>query len=92
MQNGAEYRGGEFVRGFKSTERKWSLTGERNRSIARLKTFDVPRSHEFCRKYQVDKQALRNLLQSLKEKDLILEDPDFDEPWDVRKLDRVEFS
>lgn len=69
---------------------------EEIRSIARLKTFELPRSDEFCQQYQVtDKQALRNLLQRLRErdeKDLILEDPDFDKPWDVRKLERSEFS
>ena len=61
------------------------------RSIARLTTwFD-----EFCQRYQVqvtDEQALRSLLRDLREKELILEDPDFDEPWDVRKLERSEFS
>ena len=50
---------------------------------------------EFCQRYQVqvtDEQALRSLLRDLREKELILEDPDFDEPWDVRKLERSEFS
>ena len=66
---------------------------EEIRSIARLKTFELPRCDEFCQQYQVtDKPGLRNLLQGLKQKDLILEDPDFDEPWDVRKLERSEFS
>ena len=66
---------------------------EKIRSIARLKTFELPEIGLFCQKYQVtDKQALRKLLQDLKEKDLILKDPDYDEPWDVRKLERSEFS
>ena len=57
------------------------------RSIACLTTFELPEIDLFCQQYQVtDKQALRNLLQDLKEKDLILEDPDFDEPWDVKKI------
>ena len=70
-----------------------ALLVEEIRSIARLKTFELPEIDLFCQQYQVtDKQALRNLLQDLKEKDLILEDADFDEPWDVRKLERSEFS
>ena len=64
---------------------------EKIRSIARLKTFELPEIDLFCQQYQVtDKQALRNLLQRLKETDLILEDPDFDKPWDVIKLKRSE--
>ena len=60
---------------------------EEIRSIACLETFDLPEIGLFCQKYQVtDKQALRNLLQDLKEKDLILEDPDVKEPWDVKKI------
>ena len=63
------------------------------RSIAYLTTFEHPEIVLFCQQYQVtDKQALRNLLQDLKEKNLILEDPDIDEPRDVRKLERSEFS
>ena len=65
------------------------------RSIARLTTFELPSFNEFSQRYQVqvtDEQALRSLLRHLREKDLILEDPDFDEPWDVRKLERSEFS
>ena len=60
------------------------------RSIARLATFELPRFNEFCQQYQVqatDEQALRSLLRDLWRKDLILEDPDFDEPWVVRKLE-----
>ena len=57
------------------------------RSIACLPTFEHPEIGLFCQRYQVtDKQALRNLLQSLKGKDLILEDPDLDEPRDVEQI------
>lgn len=64
-----------------------ALLVEEIRSIARLKTFELPKIDLFCQQYQVtDKQALRNLLQDLKEKDLILEDPDVKEPWDVKKI------
>ena len=66
---------------------------EKIRSIARLKTFELPEIDLFCQQYQItDKQALRNLLQRLKGTDLILEDPDFDKPWDVIKLERSKFS
>lgn len=66
---------------------------EKIRSIARLKTFELPEIDLFCQQYQVtDKQALRNLLQRLKGTDLILEDPDFDKPWDVIKLEKKKFS
>ena len=66
---------------------------EEIRSIARLETFDLPEIGLFCQNYQVtDKQALRNLLQDLKEKDLILKDLDSDEPRMVRKLKGSEFS
>ena len=58
------------------------------RSTARLATFELPSFNEFCQQYQVtDEQALKSLLRDLRSKDLILEDPDFDEPWDVRKLE-----
>ena len=66
---------------------------EEIRSIARLETFDLPEIGLFCQNYQVtDKQALRNLLQDLKEKDLILKDLDSDGPRMVRKLEGSEFS
>lgn len=66
---------------------------EEIRDIARRKPFDNPRTHQFCKQYQVtDQKALKILLGALEDKDLILEDPDFDEPWDVRKLERSEFS
>lgn len=68
---------------------------EKIRSIASLTNFDLPSFDEFCQQYQVqvtDEQVLKSLLRDLTQKDLILEDPDFDEPWDVRKLEGGEFS
>ena len=68
---------------------------ENIRSIASLTNFDLPSFDQFCQQYQVqvtDEQVLKSLLRDLREKDLILEDPDFDEPWEVRKLERSEFS
>ena len=76
--------------GLRAPSGSGALVVEDIRSVARLPTFELPGFNEFCQQYQVqatDEQALRSLLRDLRRKDLILEDPDFDEPWDVRKLE-----
>ena len=66
---------------------------EEIRDIARRKPFDNPRTHQFCKQYQVtDQKALKILLEALEDKDLELEDPDYDGQRMVRKLERSEFS
>lgn len=81
-----------FVR-LKAAGGRGALLVEEIRSIAGRKPFENPRTHQFCKQYQVtDQKALKILLGALEDKDLKLEDPDFDEPWDVRKLERSEFS